>query len=204
VTNDQTRPHQLYALLGAPGSGKTSLIDVIIATADAKGREVIIIDPAKQWPGRGVWPERGTRGDDTRSPEERAEEVITSVRVKRRRQGADPRPGLLILDDCDVYLGGGHPRGVWRDLFATFRHWRLDVVVSARRTQDVPKLVFTSASHVALFRHREVHAKDYLRQYLGDPIVDALPTEPYRYLWVDVDQQTFVSMSTKKRSSERK
>lgn len=181
------RPYKMIAVLGAPGSGKTSLIDDLIARADADKRDVIIIDPARQWPTRGVWPEIGRDGSDGRSPEERAEEVITHIRRQRRALDARPRAGLLVLDDCDVYLGGGQPRGIWRDLFATFRHWHLDVVVSARRTQDVPKLVFTSASFVAVFRHREVHALAYLAQYLGDDVARRAPREPYRYLWVDVD-----------------
>lgn len=200
---EATRAYRMVAVLGAPGSGKTSLIDEHIARADAAGREVLIIDPARQWPGRGVWPEIGRDGSDTRSPEERGEDVITALRRKRRALDARPRAGLLVLDDCDVYLGGGHPRGVWRELFATFRHWHLDVIVSARRTQDVPKIVFTSASFLAIFRHREAHSLAYMSEYIGADAVKLIPREPFRYLWVNVDApETASEHRTKPRNAK--
>ena len=177
------RQHRLVVVLGAPGSGKTSLVDRWIADADERGRDVRILDPARQWPKRGAWPDGGR--DDERGPEERAEAFLRAL--KRERWGkAEPDPMLLVLDDADNYLGGQQPRGIWRDLFTTFRHWKADVLISARRSQDLPKVCFTSASHVVLFAHREVYSRDYLTRYVGADVVARLPREPYRFLLVDV------------------
>lgn len=192
------RPFRMVAVLGAPGTGKTTVVETLVAEAAASGRDVRILDPGGSWPEVGEWPDTGP--EDVRGPEERGEAWIMALRRERRKKGSTPRPMLLVLDDCDTYLGGGQPRGVWRDLFTTFRHWRLDVVLVARRTQDVPKIVFTSASYVYLFTHREVGALTYMRSYLGAAAVKSIPSEPFRYVLVNVDTGELSEGKTKARA----
>ncbi len=192
------RPFLTVAALGAPGCGKTTIVATLVQEAAASGRDVRILDPAGSWPEVGEWPDTGP--EDVRGPEERAEAWIVALRKERRKKGSPPPPMLLVLDDCDTYLGGGQPRGVWRDLFTTFRHWRLDLILVARRTQDVPKIVFTSASYCYLFTHREVGALTYMRAYLGAPATRAIPSEPYRYVLVNVDTGELKEGKTKPRA----
>jgi len=200
--SDATRTRQLALILGAPGCGKSSLADEWVATwlRERRGAgELAILDPTRRnWEHLGgVWPDSGPR--DTRGPEERAESWITALRI-RRMSAAEPPPCLVVLDDADVYLGGGQPRGVWRDFLATFRHWRCDVLLIARRTQDIPKLAITSASHVALFAHREAYSRDYLAKYLGASTVAEMPAEKHVYLLCDVDAGTCERKKTKRRA----
>lgn len=192
------RPFRMACVLGAPGCGKTTLVETLVEDAASAGRDVRILDPGGSWPGVGEWPERNA--EDVRSPEERAEEWIIALRKERRQKGSMPKPMLVVLDDCDTFLGGGQPRGVWRDLFTTFRHWRVDLVLVARRTQDVPKICFTSASYVYLFTHREVGALGYMRSYIGASATKAIPQEPFRYVLVDIDAGELTEGKTKART----
>jgi len=195
--NGKPRGFRLVVALGSPGSGKTSLVDEWIADwrrASPSGT-VAILDPAGQWPGVGEWPDHPK---DERGPEEKAEDWLRAFRPKRK--AGIPPPCLLVLDDADNYLGGTQPRGIWRDLFTTFRHWRCDVIVSARRSQDLPKVVFTSASVVALFSHREVYSREYVARYLGPDVVKEIPKEPHRYLLVNVDEGSRSEHKTKRRA----
>lgn len=198
------REYQMVSLLGAPHSGKSSLTEELIEDwiRERKGRgEVRILDPTgRNWEHYGgEWPNDGP--DDYRSPEARATAWLQAFRRERFAGGDLPAPALVVLEDADVYLGGGQPRGIWRDFIATFRHWRCDVIFIARRTQDLPKLVFTSSRYVYLFQHREAYAKDYLRRFVGASAVRQIPQEPFSYVLVDVDTGEIETGKTKKRAA---
>ena len=111
-----------------------------------------------------------------------------------------PPPCLLVLDDADRFLTGAPPTGIWRDLFTSFRHWRCDVILNARRTQDVPKVAIASASYLSLFIHRELYGRQYLEKAIGPEVLEHLPTERFRYVLVHVDEHKFEPGATKKRA----
>lgn len=183
------RAFRLVVVLGAAGMGKSSLVAAWIEEARAKGRDVRALDPSQAWPGLGEWPDGGPK--DERDPAERAEAWIRALR--RDRWGRTPPPCLLILDDADTYLDGGKARGIWRDLLANFRHWRCDVVLIARRTQDLPKAALMQAHRAYLFngtdRALDLRACTYLG--IGDGTVRAIPREPFRYLEVECSSGLF-------------
>jgi hypothetical protein len=191
------RPFRLVAVLGASGSGKSSLVADLVDVTLRSGRDVRVLDPAGNWPDIGEWPEVK---DDPRGPEEIAEAWIRDVLRSRPRGSESLRPTLLVLEDCDTYLEGSKPRGVWRRLFTTYRHYRFDIVCVARRTQDVPKVVFTSASNVYLFRH--FVSTDYIREHYGAAAKSAIPAEnePFKYALFDVESRQIVKGATRKRS----
>ena len=196
------RPFELTVILGAPAQGKSSLADEWIETWAKERRgagELAILDPAGVWAERGgQWPDDGPR--DVRPASLRAVTFLRALRAQRWRS-QDVPPMLLVLDDADAYFDSGKPPEIFRDLFTMFRHWRCDVLIIARRPQDLPKIVFTSARWCALFASREVYSRDYLRQYLGVSIVRQIPREPHRYLLVDVDAQTAELRATKARAA---
>lgn len=189
-----TRPATLVVFVGAPGTGKTSLGDEYVRAYAKSGRDVRILDPGHNFPGVGEWPENGDVDGWIAK--------IVTERKKAIRKGAVLAPMLIMLDDADIYLPKTpHRTSPWRDLFASFRHSRLDILVNARRSQDLPLLIFTSAKYVVLFTTREVHSLDYLRSYIGDDIVREIPREPFVYVLVDIDAHTFTRGRTKKRGA---
>lgn len=186
----EPRPFRLFLVLGAPGAGKTSLVDEMVArySSTHKSAHVYLLDPNAQWTGAGgQWPPDGDAAG-------------WLERLKHERSKRGNPSGLLVLDDADRYLTGAPPTGIFRDLFTSFRHWRLDVILNARRSQDVPKVAIASASGLALFIHRELYGRRYLQANLGAEIVKDLPKERFRYLLVDVDEGTAETRATKKRA----
>lgn len=184
------RQFRMLTVLGAPGAGKTSLVDETIQRyrRGHPGCPVAVLDPNAQFGApMGVWPEDG-------------DAAAWLARFKEERAKRGKPPGLLVLDDADKYLTGAPPVGVFRDLFTSFRHWRLDVILNARRSQDVPKVCIASSSTLALFLHRELYGRQYIKANLGPEVADAMPTERFKYLHVDVDAGTHTMEQTQKRA----
>ncbi len=197
-----SRPFRTVVILGSPGCGKTSLADQWIAEwqTERAGRGVLaVLDPAAQFAAQGgVWPGRVDPNDD-RSPEERAEQWLKAL--KRTRVGKDDAPPcLVVLDDADTYLSGGQPRGVWRDFFMTFRHWRCDVIVIARRPQELPKAIFQNASVCALFLSTEPYSAEYLRAWVGPKATAQIPQTEHKALIVDVRSKETHEIATRQRT----
>lgn len=190
---EKARPFRLVTVLGAPASGKTTLVEELLARyrVTCPGNEVAIIDPNHAFPGDedATWPADGD-----------VERWLAEFKARRAKQRPTPA-GFLLLDDADRYLMGGPPKGIFRDLFSSFRHWRLDVTVNARRTQDIPKMVIQSADTTYIFRHREVHGRKYLADQLGEGILERIPRKPYEYLRVDVDSGEIYPGRTRPRAT---
>lgn len=200
------RPFRLAIVVGAPGMGKSTLAEEWIAewVKERKGRGVLaVLDPARQFrhlPG-GVasWPGEGNPRDH-RGPEARADEWIAALKVARASAGGDPPPCLVVLDDADVYMNASSPRGIWRDFMMTFRHWRCDVLILGRRSQELPKVAFQNATTIAIFASTEPNAADYLARWLGTDVARQIPREPHKYLIVDVLTRKVTTGKTKRRA----
>lgn len=197
-TRAQPRKYEMTVITGATGVGKTTLAEDTIFKwiADAQKRgpfEVAILDPSAQFAHLGEcasWP--GTKPDgtpdpeDERDPDERAEAWLRALKRSRFQHGPNPPPCLVVLDDADVFLSGGQPRGIWRDFFMRFRHWKCDVLIIGRRPQTLPKEAFTNAARVAIFTSRENYAMGYYSEYIGASNAKMIPKEPHQYLLVDL------------------
>lgn len=184
-----TRGFSTVVILGAPNSGKSSLMVELAADALARGRDVRVCDPAGNWPNVGEWP---AADDDERTDAQIADDWLKPILRSRTRPKEGlaslaweaPRPLTLLSDDADTFLHGAGSRGPWRRLFTTFRHYRIDHVVTGRRTQDLPKIAFTSATFVYLFRH--FVSTHYIAEEYGEEVEAAIPTEPYHYALLNV------------------
>lgn len=179
------------AIVGAPGSGKTSYQEQLIREALGAGRRVKIMDPNAQFPrgylprgAQGEWP--GVAGVD---------QWLVSNLGKFR--------GLLVLDDADAYVPKNLSRSSpWLDLFVSFRHHQVDIVFTTRRLQEVPPIMRSCASHMAIFRTRSHLERNILSATTPKGTVAKIPKEPHRFLLVDMDEGTHELYQTKKRGIE--
>ncbi len=198
------RPFRMDTILGSPGMGKTSLADEWIQAwmKERVGRGVLrCLDPVRQFRHYGAtasWPGEDNPDDD-RTPEARAEAWIKAL-AKERLGKTDAPPCLAVLDDADVFLSSGSPRGMWRHFFMTFRHWRCDVIAIGRRSQELPKVLFQNSSAIALFATNEPGSLQYLRELISPKIISDIPQKPHRYLLVDMQTKTGKLHSTRQRA----
>jgi hypothetical protein len=175
------RDYEMLVVMGPPAHGKTTFVDELAkqyATGPRKGK-VWVVDPNEAWVGvpyvTAVWPEGGVRGRDGKGA---LDDLLASFETNG--------PGMLILDDADKYAR--HATEVIDDLMTSFRHWKKDVVVVSRRPAGIPKDAIANANALALFAVREVNSRKYLTEQFGGPeVVDEVPREPYRYLYVRQD-----------------
>lgn len=153
------RERRLVTILGAPGMGKTSLVNRIVDRYPSAAGSVRALDPAGQWDW-GEWPGHG------RALKEWLMELKGEDEYGRRIQGADYHRGLLILDDCDRYLGASSfVKDGWRDLWLANRHYHMDIVATAHRPQGVPKDLIASSHELWLFAQEEALALEYLWKF---------------------------------------
>lgn len=174
-----TRDYEMLVVLGPPAHGKTSLVDEVALAYAQRGGKVWVVDPNLAWAGvphvTPVWPKGGIRGADGKG---NLDELIAAFETNG--------PGMLVLDDADKYAR--HATEVIDDLMTSFRHWKKDVVVVARRPQGIPKDAIANASSLAIFSTREVYARRYIGEQVGDPkITKLIPTVPYQYLYYRQD-----------------
>lgn len=173
------RDYEMGVVLGPPAHGKTSFVDALAAAYASRGGRVVVVDPNDAWRGvphvQAVWPEGGIRGAGGKAA---LDDLIATFEHSP--------PAMLVLDDADKYAR--HATEVIDDLMTSFRHWKKDVVVVARRPQGIPKDSLANASWLALFACREVYARRYIAEQVGDPaIMTEIPTEPFRFLYVRQD-----------------
>jgi GTPase SAR1 family protein len=168
---------------GTSGSGKTSLVNEWATKALLAGRPVIIVDKNGQFLHLG-------------------DDVSVQVPFDTLADGsfieellASGWRGLLILDDIDAYLDGkGKIPKAWSELFSSNRHYRIDLVINARRPQETPKMLLSVARYLAIFYNRgDARMRAALEAELaGMPdVLKAIPTEPYHYLLVDRETGEF-------------
>ena len=160
------RERQIVAIFGGPGSGKSTLAKGLVTAARGRGDRVKIIDPGRQFRG-GEMPE---------DPE-------TWLSDRKNRRDTD----LLVADDADAYVPNTLARqSPWRDLSLRNRWWNLDVLITARRLQSLPVVLLSAVSTMFVFRlsPADQAGRDRLIEACGQALT--IPTEPYRFVRVDV------------------
>lgn len=202
---------RLSLFLGSSGVGKSTLLSTWIDRARADGYVVGGLDPSDQWPDDEflTWPENGHwTVPDPRAPGGKWRRLdawladfkpvypLYDKRMKRFHTGA---PRLLVLDDADLYAGS-KAHGIWADLFSTFRHWGTHVILSARRTQGIPKEAVATASNAVIFEMHEPGAVDYVSKWLGPEVAAMVPNERFKAVHVDMHAHTVKTIRTRKRA----
>lgn len=160
------RERTIVLVVGGPGSGKSTLARAFVRSAEARRDRVRIVDPARQF-ARGVMPD----------------DVDGYLAERRAARDVD----LVVLDDADAYVPTTLRQGsAMRDLALRNRWWGVDVLITARRLQSLPTLLLSAVQHLYVFRlsPADVAGRDRLELVAGDQL--EVPTEPYRFLAVDV------------------
>jgi GTPase SAR1 family protein len=160
------RERTIGLIVGGPGSGKSTLAKRLIRAAQNRGDRVRVIDPARQFAG-GVMP------------------ADVDVYLSERRAARDV--DFLVLDDADAYVPTTLKSGsALRDLALRNRWWGVDVLMTARRLQSLPPLLLSAVHHLWVFRLSPADrvGRERLFETVGEQL--EIPTEPYRYVHVDV------------------
>jgi GTPase SAR1 family protein len=172
---------------GTSGSGKTSLVNEWAVRAIERKQPVMIVDLQAQFEHLGEDVSIIPPFDSLASGAFAEEIVMQGWR------------GLLILDDCDAYLDGkGKIPTAWSRLFSSNRHFRIDLVINARRPQETPKMLLSVARYLAIFHCRDALTRERIEMELqGMPdVIAAIPTEPHQYILVDRETGKFTRHRT--------
>ena len=105
--------------------------------------------------------------------------------LEQRKQLKDA--DFLVADDADAYVSGSLARiSPWRDLALRNRWWGCDVLVTARRLQSLPTVLLSAMGTIFVFRlsPADTAGRARLIEACGQDLT--IPTEPYRFLRVDV------------------
>lgn len=198
-THDGVRDRVIVVALGMPGMGKSLLARQY---AQAYQGKKIILDMNRQWEG-GEWVP-GAQNDPSLldpwinritnngegPPTKLYDRNGQRVDIHGRPIRVGPEGAMLILDDADNYLPTHNGASPWRCLWIKNRHLRLDVLITAHRTQGLPKELIAAARTLWLFAMNEPYALKYLAKIpaLSNSGVDGfrLPQEKFKALRVDM------------------
>lgn len=157
------RERRIVFILGAQGSGKTTLALSLIRAARARGQRVSIMDPNGKLPRAPAFP----LGH---------EEEWLEQRIARRDTN------FLVADDGDRFIPKRPSKdSPWRKVALTNRHIDFDVVVTGRRLQAFPDELVSGIDYLYLFQLSATDVNGLKRLQLVRPDL-ALPSEKYRFL----------------------
>lgn len=155
------RERRIVAILGAQGTGKSTLAKALVGRAMSRGERVTIFDPNGAMGGYPL-------PDDV--------EGHLAAKLERRSVG------LLLADDADRYVPK-RPRdsSPWRKIFLTNRHLDIDLLVTARRPQNLPDELLSGVDVLFVFQMSQADVNGRKRLSLAAPGLES-PTVPFRFV----------------------
>jgi hypothetical protein len=163
-----SRGRRIVAVIGAPESGKSTVAQKLYRDAIRREgrRSVRALDPGCQFTG-GEMP-----GD--------VDGWLEQLRPPSRTEPARVR--FLLADDGDQYLPKSPAKGsAWLDLYLRHRWWRTDVLITARRIQNLSPTLLSAVEHLFVFR---MNPSDHAGRKRLEDIAPGLtpPTEPFKFV----------------------
>lgn len=142
---------------------------------------MLALDRQNQFPPHSVWPKGG----------------LSAIDDFLEHQILGKHRGLLVLDDVDVYMVS-RSGGPWKDLIASYRHYNLDLVLSARAPQNIDVTLLGCLSRVCIFRTTSPHARKHYERLLSefDNAVAKIPKDPFVYLECDFSTRNATTRKT--------
>lgn len=155
------RERIIVAILGAQGTGKTTLARSLVGRAMSRRERVAILDPNGAMGGYPM--PLDVEGTLARKLDERA---MT----------------FLYADDADRYvpkhLKNDSP---WRRLALTNRHLNVDLLLTARRPQELPSVLLSGVDVLYVFQVSSMDRTGVQRLQDIAPGLN-IPSQPYRFV----------------------
>lgn len=180
------RTDEHVAILGCTGSGKTTLAGFVLSRAPFDKMPYIAVD---------------YKGDDFLGSIDRIEEIGLHETIP-------PHPGLYVvrpmpseIDAMETWLWKIWEKGrtglyideayllpnkeAIKNILAQGRSLRIPVIAASQRPVDVPRSIFTEASHIAVFRLNDRRDKKTVGEFTPDGMLEKrLPD--YHSFWYNV------------------
>ncbi|MDR2824794.1 MAG: hypothetical protein LBB41_06320 [Prevotellaceae bacterium] len=184
----ENREAKLTLILGAKGTGKTTLLQTIISTA--KERVLICTPDEIEWQQYEITELLRPSDFDFHDVKKF---IFTNVdkkdfSVNGQRVNCFTR-GFLIFDDCRLFFKGyEYEKEVYRQLIIRQRHKMRDIFLVAHGFKEIPPFFFTCATDIILFRTtdniaaRKKDLKDFDRMLAAQARVNAkAQTQPHHF-----------------------
>jgi len=174
----------IYGIFGRIGMGKSTLFKAIVRNY----KRAIVIDPRGEHAELGVvpssldsfrefwnahhndekWkivlqPEVLARGDDVDDEESDPEQVLAPYIKLLTKHG---RNYLVAIDEVDEFIDAQRNNKAIKRLISYGRHWGIDVVAIARRTQEVPRKLTAQCGHLFVLNMQEPDDIKYIKRFL--------------------------------------
>lgn len=183
------RPDEHLAILGCTGSGKTTLAGHVLSVSPFDRMPYIAVD---------------MKGDDLLGSIDRLKEIGTHERIPTK-------PGLYVVrplpsdaegieawlekvwhaGNTGLYVDEAYlmPDKVWlRNIMAQGRSLRIPVIAASQRPVDVPRSIFSEASHISVFRLNDKRDKKTVAEFTPPNMLDErLPD--FHSFWFNVKDQ---------------
>jgi DNA helicase HerA-like ATPase len=183
------RPDEHLAILGCTGSGKTTLAGHVLSKAPFDKMPYIAID---------------MKGDDLLSSIDRLKEIGTNERIPTA-------PGLYVIrplpsdkegvedwlrkvwhaGNTGLYVDEAYlmPDKEWlRNIMAQGRSLRIPVIAASQRPVDVPRSIFSEASHISVFRLNDRRDKKTVQEFTPPGMLDERLPDFHSH-WYNVKDQ---------------
>ncbi|MDE2019992.1 MAG: hypothetical protein KGJ13_06640 [Patescibacteria group bacterium] len=160
------RTDEHAAILGCTGSGKTTLAAWVLSNAPFDRMPYVCID---------------YKNDDLLASIPRLKEIEIGDSIPERPGLYVIRPLPSEIDDMEKWLWRVWEKGgtglyideayllpnkeAIKNILAQGRSLRIPVIASSQRPVDVPRSIFTEASHIAVFRLNDDRDKDIVRAF---------------------------------------
>lgn len=169
------RERLIVFVLGAQGSGKSTLMRELVKSAKARGERVGGLDPNGKIPGFQLPTDTEAWLNQRLPTADEATGKVTPAPVPST---------LLVFDDGDRYIPKKpKDRSRWRQIALTNRHADVDVIVTGRRLQAFPDELISGVDFLYLFQLSKADVNAAKRLALvGDM---ELPNEKYRFVRIE-------------------
>jgi len=190
--------HSTTLFCGAPGSGKTSLINSLFANPMKKVfHKIYIFQPSHSRASI-------SKNIFSKLPKDRFYEELDSeslLEVMDRIRSSEDENSVIIFDDMSAYLKDAGTLKLFKELIFNRRHLRTSVFFLNQTYRSTPKEIRRLFNNIFLFKTSKDIMKDLFNEVVEDrektelipEISNLVYDKPYKYLFINTPSQRFFS-----------